>query len=432
MSAALFIKTKTIDSLNLPQAMAWLQHQAGPNFAWENPTQDHLLIASGQILEVSLQQAVNFNDLNNLLQQAQQQLGDLSAKELSHLKVVGGFPFNIHQLGAEVWQNLKGGRLWIPHILIERRQNTNYLTLIESNPHQINSHWNKVFHQIQTTSPLKAQRYSLTDVQELALLQYQNSLKIALQKIATGSLKKVVVGRFAVGNLTAVQPAAVWLQLRDSQPDVYHILIQDQQTAFLSATPERLLATKKQHFQTAAVAGTIRRDSNPIIDQQLQQDLLHDYKNLQEQDLVVQWIKTALQKLHLQVSAPMTPQIIQTATVQHLYTSIQADGFANPAQVLAQLHPTPALGGLPKAAALNFLKNHESESRGMFGAPIGYLDANNQGEFAVGIRSCLLTPDQIRLFAGSGIINGSEINIETQETHNKLQAMLSAFQIEDR
>ncbi|MBA1392446.1 isochorismate synthase, partial [Lactobacillus sp. XV13L] len=115
-------------------------------------------------------------------------------------------------------------------------------------------------------------------------------------------------------------------------------------------------------------------------------------------------------------------------TIQHLYTPIQARGNMDVASILAKLHPTPALGGIPKSSALNWLQESESEAREMFGAPIGYLAADGQGEFAVGIRSALLTPLQLRLFAGSGIVAGSQINTETQETAKKFQAILSAFQ----
>ncbi|MBA1394757.1 hypothetical protein EQ500_12930, partial [Lactobacillus sp. XV13L] len=155
--------------------------------------------------------------------------------------------------------------------------------------------------QLTAITPLAAQSYNLSNFKELAVSAYQQRLQAVLKLIAKNKLQKVVLGRFATAQIPPAIPEAIWLQLRQSQPQVYHVLLQDHTTAFLSATPERLLAINHQQLQTAAVAGSIRRGTTPGQDKQLQQQLLHDTKNLKEHAFVSNWLQQALQQLHLQV-----------------------------------------------------------------------------------------------------------------------------------
>jgi menaquinone-specific isochorismate synthase len=195
--------------------------------------------------------------------------------------------------------------------------------------------------------------------------------------------------------------------------------------AFIACSPERLYRREQRHLYTEALAGTIRRSGDEMTDAQLAAELLGDGKNRLENRLVHADI---LQRL-----APLThdasltePRVLKLRLLQHLKCDIEAELHpeVSDGQLLAALHPTPAVGGAPREAALRFIRDHEPHARGWYAGACGML-SRETSEFSVAIRSALVRPHAVTLFAGAGIVAGSEPAAEWAELDNKIANVLS-------
>ncbi|MCS3457305.1 menaquinone-specific isochorismate synthase [Aeromonas sp. BIGb0405] len=195
--------------------------------------------------------------------------------------------------------------------------------------------------------------------------------------------------------------------------------------AFIACSPERLYRREQRHLYTEALAGTIRRCGDEAADALLAAELMGDGKNRLENRLVQADI---LQRL-----APLThdatltePRVLKLRLLQHLKCDIEAElhPTVSDGQLLAALHPTPAVGGAPREAALRFIRDHEPHARGWYAGACGML-SRETSEFSVAIRSALIRPQTVTLFAGAGIVAGSEPAAEWAELDNKIANVLS-------
>lgn len=197
-------------------------------------------------------------------------------------------------------------------------------------------------------------------------------------------------------------------------------------SAYISCTPERLYRRRQRELFTEALAGTTTRGLNEEEDAQLAKALLDDCKNSHENQLVRQHIVDALTPLSNYVGADELAKVFKLSHIQHLHRAIRAElkPGVNDFQILLALHPTPAVGGLPRDSAINFIRQREGYTRGWYAGACGYFN-KYESEFAVAIRSALIEPGRINLFAGAGIVAGSEADAEWGELENKLATILS-------
>ncbi len=190
-------------------------------------------------------------------------------------------------------------------------------------------------------------------------------------------------------------------------------------TTFLGATPERLLSRRGEVLRTEALAGSAAPGCEDA--------LRASRKDRHEHDLVVDAIVDALAPFTTALSRPAEPQLHRLPNVVHLRTPIEARVGATPTLRLVQaLHPTPAVGGVPTVSALRLIAEHEAP-RGWYAAPVGWLDTEGDGVFAVGLRSGVLAARRAWAFAGCGIVAGSEPDAELDEARMKLRAFLGAL-----
>jgi menaquinone-specific isochorismate synthase len=201
--------------------------------------------------------------------------------------------------------------------------------------------------------------------------------------------------------------------------------------AFFGATPELLIAVDNRRIATMALAGSVRRGRSPAEDAALADRLLHDAKERREHDLVVRAIERRLSPLTQSLAIPPKPIVLPLANIQHLYTPIEGRlQQATDALTLVELlHPTPALGGSPRDLAMDFIRQAEPAPRGWYAGPVGWLDANLDGAFAVAIRSAVTQEERVWLYAGAGIVPGSDPRQEWEETGLKFQPILEALGI---
>jgi isochorismate synthase len=198
--------------------------------------------------------------------------------------------------------------------------------------------------------------------------------------------------------------------------------------ALVAATPERLVRLEGASVACDALAGSIARSGGRHADSD-DATLLASAKDRREHELVVRAIASALHELGADVDAPAEPGVRRLRHVLHLHTPIAATLRA-PRHVLElaeALHPTPAVGGTPTRIATDWIAAREVAPRGWYAAPVGWFDLQGNGELAVAIRSGLLVGERAHLWAGAGIVAGSDPDRELAETDLKLRAMLGAL-----
>lgn len=217
--------------------------------------------------------------------------------------------------------------------------------------------------------------------------------------------------------------------LRTLYPDCYIFAISNGKgQQFVGASPERLIRLHHHSLLTDALAGSTRRGQTECEDAHLANRLLTSTKELHEHQVVVDFIADRLGQLGL--TPHLSPlRLLQLSNIQHLHTPIHALVPANVhlLDIVSELHPTPAVAGVPRTIACEHIRRYEAFERSLYAAPIGWIDHQGNGEFAVGIRSALLNGCQARLFAGAGIVAGSDPDRELAEVQLKLQALLTAL-----
>lgn len=253
----------------------------------------------------------------------------------------------------------------------------------------------------------------------------------ALGEIDEGRLQKVVLSRrldvagtrcFDVdrllGALSCLFPSCQVVQLRRNG------------SSFVAATPERLLSQHGHEIEVDAIAGTAGRDTDSMTDAALGKALCASDKNLREHQFVIDAIREALECCSTGIEAPAQPQLMQLSNAQHLWSPIRAR--ANEAidifQLAERLHPTPATNGHPRHSARGWLQVGEPFERGWYTGAAGTLEPDLSGELWVLLRCARVCGSRAELYAGAGIVQGSDPATEWDETEAKLRAMLSALQ----
>ena len=243
-------------------------------------------------------------------------------------------------------------------------------------------------------------------------------------EIAAGGHQKIVAAGLSRVELSAApETAAVLRRLSRGLRASTRFAFCRPRSTFLGATPERLITRRGQSIATEALAGSIAPGGEGA------ERLLGSDKDRREHQLVVDQIVRRLEPLCDRLEVAFRPQVRALRDVLHLLTPV-AGHLATPRHVLelvAELHPTPAVGGVPTETAMRWIREHEQAGRGWYAAPVGWFDASGDGDFAVALRSCVLSGREAFLYAGAGIVRDSDPDLEYTETELKKQALLTAL-----
>lgn len=253
----------------------------------------------------------------------------------------------------------------------------------------------------------------------LAARAWQARVGAALAAIEAGEVDKLVLSRsLRIALPQAIAPVALLRRLIRSHPESTIFAIGNSHGTFLGATPEQLVGLSADQVRADALAGTAWAGQPLAIE-----------KNTHEQQLVVEAIRQALEPLCARLQLPPAPQVLQLRDLQHLWTPVSGEVRAGIGlfDLIARLHPTPAVGGWPTFAACEWLRRNGEKRPGWYGGGIGWIDRQGDGEVAVALRCGLLTPGRIELSAGAGIVAGSQPEHEFGETGAKLATMLGAL-----
>lgn len=242
----------------------------------------------------------------------------------------------------------------------------------------------------------------------------------AVDEIRSGALDKVVLARdHAVWSRAPFDPRRLLRRLADRFPSCHTFLVD----GFIGATPELLVRRRGRAAESIVLAGTAAPGG------EAGQALLESKKDRNEHDLAVGSVREVLDERCVDLRVDPEPWLLKLDNVQHLATRFTGT-LREPLTALelaAALHPTAAVGGVPRDTALDTIRRLEGLDRGRYGGPVGWVDGRGDGEFGVALRCAELSGARARLFAGAGIVSDSLPEAELEETRLKLDAMLRAL-----
>jgi menaquinone-specific isochorismate synthase len=252
----------------------------------------------------------------------------------------------------------------------------------------------------------------------------------ALNSIAVDEFSKIVIAYATdIKSTTPFQIIESLSNLRDRHPDCYIFSTSNGKgQQFIGASPERLVSIQNKQLVTDALAGSAPRGKTNAEDVHLANLLLKSRKEKREHQTVSDFILERLQELDLKPHQ-LPLQLLRLSNIQHLWTPIYAhlSREIEPLTIVEQLHPTPAVAGLPTKLTCEKIRYYEKFDRSLYASPLGWVDIGGNCEFVVGIRSALIDGDRAQVYAGAGIVSGSNPDKEFAEIQLKLQSLLKAL-----
>lgn len=406
----------------------------GQCFYWQNKEKDFTLVGLGHAY------TIKSNDANNRYQDVQKKWQRLiQASSLENIAqqpiLFGSFTFDPKKDVSDEWANFSHANFALAkHQLVEINGtfyvNTHIVSDEEitlSTIEEARAERDVLLEKAKGRTLKPYVKPTVTSTEEPYKEAYLQSITQVTNKIKEKQADKVVIARsLALTFEEDVNTSNVLAQLSDEQPESYLFAQEQGQDLFLGATPERLVFVNHKKAYSSCVAGSIRRGTTVQEDEEFGRILLNDMKNLQEHQYVVDMISDSFKETCESYTLPNQPDLLKIRDIQHLHTPIEGDlkEEATILQMVEKLHPTPALGGSPREVAMEMIRQYEPMTRGVYAAPIGWLNADGDGEFAVAIRSALLQDKKAYLYAGGGIVADSEPQSEYEETLVKFRPML--------
>ncbi len=259
---------------------------------------------------------------------------------------------------------------------------------------------------------------------------WNNKVNYALKFIGIKVIQKIVLSRKKILQFNKKPKLNLLLdQLSKNYPKCYVFAFRKDDSIFFGASPEKLAKIKDGWIEADALAGSFPRGKSELEDKILENELLTSTKNLNEQKAVVNFLIDSFNKFSENITFDEKPVVRKLPNIQHLWTLIKAklEKDYKLFSILREIHPTPAICGTPWDKALIKIKEIEDFERGLFAGIIGWFNFDNEGEFAVAIRSALLKGKTLHAFAGCGIVDGSNPEAEYNETELKLSPIISLF-----
>jgi salicylate biosynthesis isochorismate synthase/menaquinone-specific isochorismate synthase len=408
-------------------------------FCWEQPDREFALAGLGVAHEATSRGKDRFRDLADECLR----LGERPVlEEPRGLPAgagpvwVGGFAFDPEGGSSSTWSSLAPASLVLPQVSICRRGERAFLTVNAvvrpgEGVERLGEELAARLAALRLDAPLPLLDPHPTAHAEIRSArpprEFEAAVEGATSRIEAGEFSKVVLAReVIVSTAAAHDPAAIFGAMREQFPACFCFCCGTPEAAFIGASPELLVRRAGASVSTVALAGSTRRSSDPAVDDHLGEQLLRSDKNRREQRIVAERIVRALRLRAVWVESASEPEIVKVANIQHLATPVIAQ-LAEPHSAIEMaglLHPTPAVGGEPWPAAASAIADLEGMDRGWYAAPVGWMDATEDGEFCVALRSALLRDREAHLFAGVGVVAGSDPEAELAETEVKLQALL--------
>ena len=403
--------------------LAWLASQTGTEkLYWRNRTGDYEIAGLGSA------DLIAGDGIESLRKSFEQRFDHTETDK--NLRYYGGVCFDPdrdHDTRAPEWSGFGGARFVLPRFELIRNDNSYHLAINLVPDGDTKADIDAIIAQINNLSSaadlshISAKPADRTDLPDRA--DWFKSVNRALEMIYHGSAQKLVLARRCRLQFeSAPDPWALLDRLRATTENCFLFGLQTgSDTVFVGATPERLYSRKHDRIESEALAGTRPRGESAVDDNRLASELAASTKERWEHRLVISGIHDALYALCSECGVDNTTAPMKLARLQHLRTRLK--GILKPGltdiDILAALPPSAAVGGYPSKKAVALLRILEPFDRGWYAGPVGWIGRNN-AEFAVGIRSALVSSDTVDLYSGAGIVTGSDPETEWNEIESKI------------
>ncbi len=309
--------------------------------------------------------------------------------------------------------------LIIPKVIVGKKGEKSWITWFGSSPQP----------ELDVTTP-EINHNSITwDGPGDADIDWKARVSAAVNRIQSGALDKVVLARDFTGRSHSdIDPRPILKKLAAEYPSTWCFAV----GGLVGATPELLLRLSRKMVTSRVLAGTISKTGDDERDLALAGSLARSSKDLEEHEYAVRSVADALEPFCTSTNVPESPYVLHLANVMHLATDVtgalaeklsHVDAFT----ILEQLHPSAAVCGTPREQAAELIAEIEGMSRGRYAGPVGWIDAAGDGELGIALRCGQINERAIRIFAGCGIVAGSDPAIELAESEAKLVPMRSAL-----
>ncbi len=417
----------------------------GTRFFWERPEHE-MAIAAGD--RVALIRNTGSNRFENVSGRANALLTKVRHfSEINHsmagAHLVGGFSFFDQPLSG-AWSPLGNASFFLPEWLLVRDGQFSMINITrpwlpDDDLHEVRYWFSEWMHRFLNRLSTNIERsHILNDASgpgkkitrlesDQDRIRWINNVELARDGIKNSMYRKIVIARdLRLRTENRVSSTKLVHYLRKEYPSCYSFIYQlNGEATFLGSTPEKLLSLQSQYVKTEALAGSISRGVTATQDAINEKKLLESAKDQEEHAYVLDSIREKLNLITDSLEHAPRPVIKKYANVQHLCTPVAASLSAdmNPVDIVARLHPTPAVGGYPEFGALGHIQELEQIERGWYAGPIGWFNTNRRAEFSVAIRSGLVRRKHVQFFAGCGIVENSDPAAEWEETRIKFIPM---------
>jgi isochorismate synthase len=435
----------------------------GPErFLWFQPDRAMALVAEGVTLCLETAGEGRIRDAGARLAEEEARFFYVDPKSRERLRWLGGFSFDARHQSQGEWAGFPAGQLSLPSLLFETSPEGTAVVLTQS-----------ISADAQTDSILASFESQMIRAQSLIMERegeegfdrsssqptqagesgpeyavaadrphsiYCETVKKGVDAIVAGAFEKVVVARSLEVRHPGRYPLDEFLRrLSVIYPSCTVLAWGHEDSTLIAASPEFLVSLEGERVRTHALAGSAARGSSPDQDALFARRLVESKKEQAEHAAVVRAVREALRDVCGELEGPEAPSLLKIEGIQHLATPLQGrlrdqDSIDTVLDLVARLHPTPAVCGLPRQQSLDWLRAHEHLDRGWYAGPVGWVGADGDGEFWLALRAGLIRQPQgdssegiarARLYAGAGVVEGSSPESELAETRLKLRALLA-------
>jgi menaquinone-specific isochorismate synthase len=431
------------DEINFYSALTLLNQNPDTLFYYSIPENDFYIAASGEAFSRSFKNVEQLNKYSEEFSDFNKSIAhNFDSIDYSPPLLFYSAKFPSDKLSEE-WREFEPVKLFIPElILIKSDKKFFYVLSIKSgsviDKNSLIKNFTSIaeqLHKINYSSQPNESKASIKINRSESIDEWKKKIDLILAGIAKKEYDKIVLSRVTEFDLLkSIEPSELALLLDKKYPECFNFIYKEKDTMFFSASPEMLFILKNGEIHTEALAGSIERGSNEQEDKSLEAALIKSSKDIDEHLFVIDHLKNVLNKYCQNVKVDKSPSLKKLSNIQHLHTTLNGsltnglDLFS----VIKDIFPTPAVGGYPVAPAINVIDKIEDFDRGLFTGFIGWMNLKNDGEFIVSIRSGLISKNKLYVYAGCGIVPGSDAKKEYEETQLKSEVIISLFDYENK
>lgn len=416
-------------------------------YCWSRPLQGRFLSGTGIAARFIAKGQNRFVDLSDRFQKLTGRWVKAGTVTTMNPVAFTGFCFDPDEEPGPDWHGFANAMFAVPSVLFQRRDGASALTFSASqaacpsktlDSDQQLDLWLAEFSTLLDEdsarkgsveqAPLQVRRLDSGNEEN----DWVQRLTRALKVIRQGRIDKIVMTRRARFETSRPMDCTrVFRALEAGHPECAQFAVSQPDITLLGVSPERLVSVQGEDVVSDALAGTAPRGRDPEEDDRLADRLAQDDKTREEHHIVVEQVCESLKPVCTGIEVTGEPTLMRLPRVQHLWSPVRGKKKPNTGvlDLAARLHPTPAVGGSPRSEALDWLSQQGESRRGWYTGAFGWMDASGDGELSVVLRCGVVKENHVDLFAGAGIVAGSDPSQELAETEWKLLTMQGALQV---